>query len=149
MNQFLIGNQIPSLIQTISREKQDSKSLIKDILKKKNSQVKVSTTLIEQSLIANMFQTFSVLYYSTFALGVLFKGKIHQKSSCIQVCNISLDPLHSQLASCIAVQLQIATRLQKTLFIALFVSIKQMGTSKFAHKIHQKLQFHVGQMPDL
>ena len=48
---------------------QHSKSLIK---KYSNITVKhkVSTTLIEQSLIANMFQAFSELYHSAFALGV-------------------------------------------------------------------------------
>ena len=40
------------------------------VLMKQPVRHKILTTLIEQSLIANMFQAFSVSYQSTFALGV-------------------------------------------------------------------------------
>jgi len=61
MNQILLGNYINLYYQ------QHSKSLIE---KYSNKTVKhnISTTLIEQSLIDNMFQAFSALYHSAFAL---------------------------------------------------------------------------------
>jgi len=60
---------ILTLIKTISMQGL-VKSLFKNILIKQSSRHKVLTTLIKQSLITNMFQAFSVLYQSTFALGV-------------------------------------------------------------------------------